>query len=244
VSVLIEDTGGDPAAELRVACGLSDPLIDGVLLSPQRLDQATLARREHRTPLVLLGERDYEVPADHVLIDNVLAARDATAHLVAGGRRRVAAIGFQSDPLSITSQQRARGYIEALEAAGLAHDPQLTPLVPAFTRACGRTAMRALLALPQPPDAVFCFSDLLASGAVRAVYDAGRTVPRDVAVVGFDDIEETSYSVPSLSTVAPDKRELARLAVEALLARIAGDPEAPHTTLHAAHRLVVRESAA
>lgn len=242
VSVLIEDTGGDPAAELRAARGLSDPLVDGVLLSPQRLDQATLARRDRRVPLVLLGERDYEVPADHVLIDNVLAARDATAHLIARGRRRVAAVGFQSDPLFTTSQQRARGYLQALETAGLAHDPQLTPLVPAFTRTDGRTAMRALLALPEPPDAVFCFSDLLASGAVRAVYDAGRTVPRDVAVIGFDDIEETRFGVPSLSTVAPDKRQLARLAVEALLARTAGDPEAPHTTLYAAHRLVARES--
>lgn len=244
VSVLIEDTGGDPAAELRVACGLSDPLIDGVLLSPQRLDQATLARRERRVPLVLLGERDYEVPADHVLIDNVLAAQEATAHLIAGGRRRIAAVGFQSDPLFTTSQQRARGYLKALEEAGLPHEPELTPLVPAFTRTDGMTAMRRLLALREPPDAVFCFSDLLASGVVRAVYDAGRTVPGDIAVIGFDDIEETRFSVPSLSTVAPDKHQLARLAVEALLARIAGDPEAPHTTVHARHRLVARESTA
>jgi DNA-binding LacI/PurR family transcriptional regulator len=244
VSVLIEDTGGDPAAELRVACGLSDPLIDGVLLSPIRLDQATLARRERRVPLVLLGERDFEVPADHVLIDNVLAAEEATAHLLASGRRRVAAIGFQSDPLFTTSHQRARGYLRALETAGLPHVPELTPLVPAFTRTHGMHAMRELLALPEPPDAVFCFSDLLASGAVRAVYDAGRAVPGDVAVIGFDDIEDTRFAVPSLSTIAPDKRQLAKLAVDSLLTRIAGDPEAPHTTLYAPYRLVARESTA
>lgn len=244
LSVLIEDTGGDPAAELRVACGLSDPLIDGVLLSPQRLDQVTLARRERRVPLVLLGERDYEVPADHVLIDNVAASREATAHLIESGRRRVAAIGFQPDPLSSTSQQRARGYLEALKEAGRRHEPELTPLVPAFTRSAGQDAMRELLALGEPPDAVFCFSDLLAAGAVRAVYDAGRTVPGDVAVIGFDDIEETRYSVPSLSTIAPDKRQLARLAVESLLARTAADPETPPTTLLAEHRLVARESTA
>ncbi|GGO57030.1 LacI family transcriptional regulator [Streptomyces daqingensis] len=242
VSVLIEDTGGDPAAELRVACGMSDPLIDGVLLSPQRLDQATLARRERRVPLVLLGERDYEVPADHVLIDNVMAAQEATAYLLACGRRRIAAVGFQADPLFTTSQQRARGYVKALESAGLRHEPELTPYVPAFTRADGMTAMRSLLALREPPDAVFCFSDLLASGVVRAAYDAGREVPGDIAVIGFDDVEETRYCVPSLSTVAPDKTQLANLAVEALLARVAGDPEAPHTTLHAPHRLVTRES--
>jgi DNA-binding LacI/PurR family transcriptional regulator len=242
VSVLIEDTGGNPAAELRVACGLSDPLIDGVLLSPQRLDQATLARRERRVPLVLLGERDYEVPADHVLIDNVLAAQEATVHLIAGGCRRIAAVGFQADPLYTTSQQRARGYLKALESAGLPHEPELTPLVPAFTRTDGMTAMRSLLALREPPDAVFCFSDLLASGVVRAAHDAGRSVPGDIAVIGFDDVEETRFSVPSLSTVAPDKPQLAQLAVKALLARIAGDPEAPHSTLYAPYRLVARES--
>ncbi|OEU86548.1 LacI family transcriptional regulator [Streptomyces abyssalis] len=244
VSVLIEETGGNPASELRVASGLSDLLIDGVLLSPQGLDQVTLARRERRVPLVLLGERDYEVAADQVLIDNVAAAREATAHLIAGGRRRIAAVGFLSDPLFTFSQQRARGYLDALEAAGLPHEPELTPLVPAFSRTAGQAAMRGLLALREPPDAVFCFSDLLASGAVRAVYDSGRTVPRDIAVIGFDDIEETRFSVPSLSTVAPDKRQLARLAVEALLARTAGDPEAPHRTLHVEHRLVARESTA
>jgi DNA-binding LacI/PurR family transcriptional regulator len=242
VSVLIEDTAGDPAAELRVACGLSDPLIDGVLLSPIRLDQEALAQRGRRVPLVLLGERDFEVPADHVLIDNVLAAEEATAHLVASGRRRIAAIGFQTDPLFTTSHQRARGYLRALEAAGLPHEPELTPLVPAFTRTHGMETMRRLLELPEPPDAVFCFSDLLASGAVRAVYDAGRTVPDDVAVIGFDDIEDTRFAVPSLSTIAPDKRRLAELAVDSLLTRIAGDPEAPHTTLYAPHHLVARES--
>lgn len=242
VSVLIEDTGGDPAAELRAACGLSDPLIDGVLLSPQLLDQGALARRERRVPLVLLGERDYEIPADHVLIDSVAAAREATAHLLALGRRRVAAIGFETNPPHATSQQRARGYHEALHAAAVPYDPELTPMVNSFSRTEGAAAMRTLLALPDPPDAVFCFSDLLASGAIRAAYDHGLNVPRDLAVVGFDDIEETRFCVPSLSTVAPDKAQLAQLAVEALLARIAGDPDAPHTTRHATHRLVPRES--
>ncbi|MGW7350409.1 LacI family DNA-binding transcriptional regulator [Streptomyces sp. NPDC054784] len=242
VSVLIEDTGGDPAAELSAACGLSDPLIDGVLLSPQHLDQNALARRERRVPLVLLGERDYEVPADHVLVDSVAAAREATAHLLALGRRRVAAIGFQINPPHATSQQRARGYHEALHAAAVPYDPELTPPVGDFSRTEGAAAMRALLALPEPPDAVFCFSDLLASGVLRAAYDHGLRVPHDLAVVGFDDIEETRFCVPSLSTVAPDKPQLARLAVQALLGRIAGDPDAPHTTRHATHRLVRRES--
>jgi DNA-binding LacI/PurR family transcriptional regulator len=243
ISVLIEDTGGDPAAELHVACGLSDSLIDGVLLSPQRLDQTTLAGRSRRVPLVLLGERAYDdVPADHVLIDNARAAKEATTWLIAEGRRRIAAIGFQDNPLFSTSHQRASGYLKALHSSAIPYDPDLTPRVHSYSRPEGVLAMRKLCALPEPPDAVFCFSDLLASGAVRAAHDLGRRVPRDIAVIGFDDIEEGRYCIPSLSTVAPDKAQLAKVAVDALLKRIAGDTEAPPSTLHAPYRLVRRES--
>lgn len=241
LTVMIDETGGDAAEELRVACGAGDPVIDGVILSPLRLEQSRLARRERRLPLVLLGERDYEVPADHVLIDNVAAARVATAHLVAAGRRRIAAIGVD-EPASATSRQRLRGFQLALHAAGVPFDPRLAPLVTDYRRVDGAAAMRALLELEQPPDAVFCFSDPMALGALRAAHEAGVRVPEDIALVGFDDIEESAYSVPSLTTVAPDLGELARLAVRALLSRIADPGERPHTLLHAPHRLVVRES--
>lgn len=241
-TVLIEDTGGDPAEELKIASGLSEPLIDGVLLSPLRLDQAALASRPSRVPLVLLGERDYDVAADHVLIDNVAAARDATAHLLSSGRRRVAAIGAQRGPASATAHQRMRGYQEALFAAGVPFDPSLSAEVAAYRREDGARAMHALLDLPQPPDAVFCFNDLIAMGAVRAAVDRGLKVPGDLAVVGFDDVEETRYSVPSLTTVAPDKQELARMAVDALLARLDQEAQGPPDVLYAEYRLVVRES--
>ncbi|MFF9647260.1 LacI family DNA-binding transcriptional regulator [Kitasatospora aureofaciens] len=241
-TVLIEDTGGDPSEELRIASGLSQPLIDGVLLSPLGLDQAALASRPGRIPLVLLGERDYDVAADHVLIDNVAAAREATGHLLAVGRRRVAAIGVQRGPASATAHQRMRGYQEALFAAGVPFDPSLSVEVAAYRRADGARAMESLLALQNPPDAVFCFNDLLATGAVRAVVDRGQSVPRDVAVVGFDDVSETRYSVPSLTTIAPDKEQLARLAVDALLSRLENGDQSPSTVLRADYRLVVRES--
>lgn len=74
-----------------------------------------------------------------------------------------------------------------------------------FHRRLGAEAMERLLAMPDPPDAVFCYNDLLALGAIRALIRAGRRIPEDVAVVGLDDIEEGQYSTPSLTTVAPDK---------------------------------------
>ncbi|MER5256963.1 LacI family DNA-binding transcriptional regulator [Streptomyces sp. NPDC002855] len=241
-TVLIEDTGGSADEELRIACGLSDPLIDGVLLSPLRLDEQVLAARERRVPLVLLGEQSYEIPADHVLIDNSAAAREATDHLLSLGRRRIAVIGQPSGPAHATTVQRMHGYLTALHAARVPHDPQLAPDTRAFTRAEGASAMRALLALGDPPDAVFCFNDLLASGALRVAHEHGLRVPQDLAVVGFDDVEESRYSVPSLTTVSPDKRGIAELAVDALLRRIDAGAMAPHTRLTADYELVVRES--
>ncbi|GGJ68360.1 LacI family DNA-binding transcriptional regulator [Streptomyces brasiliensis] len=241
-TVLIEDTGGDPAEELRIACGLSDPLIDGVLLSPLGLDETMLANRGRRVPLVLLGEQSYEIPADHVLIDNSAAAREATEHLLRIGRRRIAVIGQPPERAHATTVQRMHGFLTALHAAGVPHDPRLVPHTREFTRADGAAAMRVLLALEDPPDAVFCFSDLLASGAMRAAHEHGLRVPEDLAVVGFDDIQESRYSVPSLTTVSPDKQEIAELAVDAVLHRITNDAEAPHRRLTAGHDLLVRES--
>jgi DNA-binding LacI/PurR family transcriptional regulator len=82
--------------------------------------------------------------------------------------------------------------------------------------------MRHLLELPEPPDAVFCFNDLMAIGALRACVESGVAVPDDVAVVGFDDIAETRYSNPTVSTISPDLTGLARSALEMLARRIDG----------------------
>jgi DNA-binding LacI/PurR family transcriptional regulator len=102
--------------------------------------------------------------------------------------------------------------------------------------------MRELLALPKPPDAVFCFNDLLAIGALRTLAEAGLSVPDDVAVVGFDDIEDGRFHSPSLSTISPDMEWLADNAVGLLLDRIAGHGEAERRNLTVPHTLKIRES--
>jgi DNA-binding LacI/PurR family transcriptional regulator len=243
ITVLVEDTGGDADTELRIASGLGTPLLDGVILSPLRLDKAALLARPRAVPLVLLGERDYELACDHVLMDSVAAAREATAHLVGLGRRRIAALGAQADPRMATARQRLRGYADALADAGLPADPALTPPVVSYHRADGAAGLHRLLALADPPDAVLCFNDLLALGVLRAAYECGLRVPQDLAVVGIDDIEEASYAIPSLTTIAPDRAGLAREAVAALVARITGGPGEPARRL-VGHRLIIRESTA
>ncbi|GIJ49302.1 LacI family transcriptional regulator [Virgisporangium aliadipatigenens] len=242
-TVLIDQTGGDPTREREVASGIRDHMIDGLVFSPLALTGADLAA-VHPTPMVLVGERVDHAGADHVAVDNVAAAHDMTAHLIGTGRRRVAAIGAQHTVEGVTARLRLAGYTAALEAAGLPVDPTLIAPATHWHRADGAAAMRALLESGARPDAVFCFNDTLALGALRALHDAGLRVPDDVAVAGFDDIEDGRYSVPTLSTVAPDKADLAALAVDLLAARIAAPDGAPPGERTVPHTLHVRESTA
>jgi DNA-binding LacI/PurR family transcriptional regulator len=112
-----------------------------------------------------------------------------------------------------------------------------------YHRPDGAAAMRRLFELPEPPDAVFCFNDLLALGAVREAYERGVRVPEDLAVVGWDDIEEGRYSTPTLTTISPDKARIAAVAVDFLAARLSADPEPPREVM-APFTLAVRESTA
>lgn len=243
-TVLVDQTDGLADREREVVRGLRGHLIDGLLLSPVALeaDELALARRD--IPLVLLGERVTEGGIDHVAVDNVRASYDAARHLVELGRTRIAAIGYQ-DPAHAASGVallRSRGYERALTEAGLRVDPSLTPAVDGYLRHVGADAMRALMEAPRPPDAVFCFNDTLALGALRALAERGVRVPEEVAVVGFDDIEDGRFSTPSLTTVSPDKVALARTALEMLEGRIAGSTEAPGRDEQVGYRLVARES--
>jgi len=241
-TVLIDQTGGGPEQERKAARGIGDHLIDGLIFSPLALTSDDLAAL-HGLPVVLLGERVDNGPADHIMIDNVAAAREITAHLIGLGRRRIAAIGSQRTPEGASARLRLAGYTAALADAGIAYDERLVAPASAWHRADGSAAMRALLDSGVRPDAVFCFNDTLALGALRALHEAGLRVPADVAVAGFDDIEDGRFSIPTLSTVAPDKERIARLAVDLLADRLDAERGAPPRELVAPHRLALRESA-
>lgn len=240
LTVLIDQTDGDAERETQLLHGRRGQLVDGVLFSPWAVAPAELASRTDTAPLVLLGEHDGAAGFDHVAIDNVAAAREATTHLLARGRRRIAAIGSQPRSLNATARQRSAGYREALADAGLPVEPELEVTVRRLHRADGHQAMLRLLDSPRPPDAVFCFTDELALGASRAAADRGVAVPDSLALVGFDDIEDGRFSVPALTTVSPDKDRIAELALDRLAERMSG-PRSPRSIV-APHRLVVRET--
>lgn len=222
LTVLVDQTEGARDRERQVIGGIRDQLIDGLVLSPLALTAADLDERTDATPMVLLGERIHHGPADHVVIDNVKAAREATEHLISLGRKRIGAIGSQKVAAGVTARLRLRGYQQALKSAGVAADKNLVASATRFHRADGAEAMEFLLSQKPLPDAVFCFSDLLALGALRTLASHGIRVPEDIAVIGFDDIEDGRFSTPTLSTISPDKEQLAAQSIELLNAQLNG----------------------
>jgi LacI family transcriptional regulator, repressor for deo operon, udp, cdd, tsx, nupC, and nupG len=243
-TVLIEETGGLREREVRALNGGATLVVDGTIISPLALTAADLEGMQAPGPIVLLGERITEAVADHIAVDNVRAARDATTHLLRRGRRTVAVVGYQDDPSAATAQLRMRGVAEALSNA-----PDATlaePVVPvsAYTRAEGAAAVDVYLSRDTVPDALVCFNDELAIGAMRRAYELGFAVPKDLGVVGIDGLQEAEYATPSLTTVAPDKEALAEGALSLLLRRMGDDAGAGVEDVVVGHRLVVRESSA
>lgn len=239
-TVVIEQTAGERSREQVAAEGLRTNSFDGLIASPLAMTSEDVADLAPQRPLVLLGERFTRAAADHVAIDSVAAARDATNHLIGLGRRRIAVIGAETR--IGTAATRVQGYQQALTAAGFTPDPRLRIKVSPFHRAEGAQAMSVLLSRRQVPDAVFCINDLLALGAIRTITQAGLRVPDDVAVIGIDDIEDGQFSTPTLSTISPEKRAIATIAVDLLQQRIRGGDVGPPRDIVAGHRLVLRES--
>ncbi|PRY37924.1 LacI family DNA-binding transcriptional regulator [Umezawaea tangerina] len=242
-NVLIDQTDGDPVHERElIRRGARGFAFDGMILSPLGLAQADLSDHDASLPLVILGERTSASTFDHVGIDDVQASREATRHLLDLGRRRIAAIGDQPYPTGEAAQLRTRGYRLAHEDAGLAVDESLVIGTPRFNRADGAGAMTLLLDRDDPPDAAFCYSDLVALGALHAALERGLRVPEDIALIGYDDIEEGRYSNPTISTISPDKTAIAATAVDRLLQRIGSTEPLPGIEVRATHRLVARQS--
>lgn len=241
--VLIEQTEGDEEVERQVIAGHLARRIDGLIFSPVALTAAQIRARTDPTPMVLLGEHVVNAGAPHIAIDNVAAAELATGHLIDIGCRRIAMIGA-TPPRQ--NNLRYRGFQRALRAAGLRAEPSLVRMTRSTEGVEGERQMAAVLDAGGPhPDGVFCATDWLALGAIRAIHKHGLRAPEDIAVVGFDAIPYGEVASPSLTTIMPDRDQIARLAV-ALLAghdHVTGtfpDDQVEHTDV--GFRLIMRES--
>jgi LacI family transcriptional regulator, repressor for deo operon, udp, cdd, tsx, nupC, and nupG len=240
-TVLIDQTEGRLEAERFVLSGMNPGMVDGILFSPLGIERSEYENRRDNTPLVLLGERISGTGFDHVAIDNGAAAADATTHLLERGCRRIAAIGHQERPGGGTAPQRTEGYRQALEAAGIPFEPSLVVHAAKYHRRDGAQAMSEILDRGELPDAVFGYTDLVALGAIHTLNERGLRVPEDVAVIGIDGIDEGRYSMPTLTTIEPDKVAIATTALELLFDRISDGTREPRQVV-VPHTLTMRRS--
>jgi DNA-binding LacI/PurR family transcriptional regulator len=233
---------------LALAAGEERPLeryltpqhVDGVLLvSLHGDDPLPELLRTRGLPVVLGGRPPCGYAGAYIDVDNVGGAKAGVAHLVARGRKRIATISGPRDMGA--GQDRLAGYRAALAAACLEEDPGLV-VEGDFSEVSGLQAMRSLLAGHPDLDAVFAANDLMAIGALRALRDAGRRVPEDVAVVGFDDSPLSRVTDPPLSTVRQPVEEMGREMAEMLLRLISGADGDIHQSAVLPTELVVRAS--
>ncbi len=212
---------------------------DGVILFSGDIDDPILPLlMKDQTPLVLIGSHPYFQELSWVTIEQRASAHSAVTHLISLGHRRIATITGSLH--TVAGMERCDGYKQSMLEAGL---PLLAEYIVegGWTQQGGLQAMQRLLSLPEPPTAVFVASDTMAIGAMQAIYQTGRMIPSDVALVSFDDLPSASYAYPPLSTVRQPIVGLGATAVKLLVDQIEhGEPHCEQIYLPTA--LVVRGS--
>lgn len=236
--LLLTDASHGDAPHRTALDAVYNRLADGVINLAHLHDDPALHATLRELPWVNCSEFVPESGLPYVSIDHRQAAIDAVQYLLNRGHRRIGLIS--ADETYRWARLRHEGYEMAVQRAGLAVDPQLVRTAVSLDYSAGAQAVGGLLALVEPPTALFVVSDTLAIGAIKALRRAGRRVPEDVAVLGFDDLPLSAVFEPALTTVAQPMRELGAQAAEILLARLAGQHPAPRVL---PHQLVVRDSA-
>ena len=240
LSVFLANSNAEPEREVRVAQKFEERRVDGIIVTASRVGAQYVPLLTHlQVPIVLLNNQHPSQFAHSVMIDNFKASLDATLYLISLGHRRIAYLGDRSGYQS--DAERYQGYRQALKEAGIGVETSLT--VHGNGKPEGAvTPASQLLALSDPPTAIFCYNDLTALGAMQEVRKHGLRIPEDISVVGFDDLYLSQYLNPALTTVRQPMRQMGRLAMETLL-RIFAGTESGHA-IRVPGELIVRGSTA
>ncbi|MEO5887771.1 MAG: LacI family DNA-binding transcriptional regulator [Anaerolineales bacterium] len=238
--VILGSSGRDHQNEVEFAKSMRAKQVDGVVMIPSESPEEILEPLQHaRIPTVVL---EHELPNTHcIAIDDLQGGQLATKHLLSLGHGRIGMI--KRKPTSALSHLRYSGFRDTLRAAGIPLDPAVVVESEAG-QAGGYASMQKLLALSQRPTAVFAHNDVLAMGAISAIYHAGLTVPHDISIVGYDDTIQAAYFNPPLTTVKLPIAEMGRAAGKTILELVKnGSSFAPQTTILPVE-LIVRNSTA
>jgi LacI family transcriptional regulator len=233
------ETAKKERAELEM---LRSRQVDGIVIASANASGNTKLLQDLQLlgrGLVMIDRDDHpKVRCHRVLTDDVKVGRLATEHLLSQGRRAIAHI---AGPAVVHAERREQGYREALRAEGI--DPKPRWIVPGgFMESDGYQAMKRLLESRLKIDAVFAANDPAAIGAMKAIWEAGRTVPDDIAIVGAGNVVHSDLLRVPLTTVSWSKEELGRRAAELILDQIGPHPAGPFRRVIVPPELIVRES--
>jgi DNA-binding LacI/PurR family transcriptional regulator len=239
-SVFLANSNANPDREVKVVHSFHERRVDGILVTASRVGALYMPLlTEMKVPTVLINNQHPGEFVHSVMIDNVSASLHATEHLLQLGHKRIAYIGdqygFQSDT------ERFAGYRRALEIADMPFLPELIAHGNGNAEG-GMHAMQKLLEAVDPPTAVFCYNDMSALGALKAIRTKGMRVPEDISVVGFDDLFIASYTNPALTTISQPMKQMGSTAMEILLKLFNGGSS--QNNIKVQGQLIVRESTA
>jgi LacI family transcriptional regulator len=232
-------TDGQHERERKFFQDVMDRGVDGIVFaSGETASEVTFGPADYATPIICIGDHLDHPLCDAVVPDDETGTREAASFLASRGYQRIAMI---QGPLRYGAQ-RTTGFHAAMQAA--------KQKVPAermvrgdWTRRGGYEAMRTLMALPEPPDAVFCANDLMAIGALDVAHERGLEVPTDVALIGFDDVDAATIVTPQLTTVRNPAYEAGGAAGDLLMSRMTGRYSGTGRTVVLPCPLVVRGTA-
>jgi len=243
-NVLIGNTNNDPSREHIYASYIKSNLADGILLLNGHipLPEGTEANANYMNnlpPMVVLCERIPGSNVPTIIIDNVDAAYKATAHLLEMGHKNIAHVAGPKN--NVLTEDRRTGFFKALEKADI---PQSEDKVfyGDFSINSGKRAFKEICHKENIPTAIFCANDEIAIGVISAAREAGFSVPEEISVVGFDDIEFSESYFPPLTTIHQPRREIGVVAMEKLVSLLSNPNEPIDDLTILNSELIVRKS--
>lgn len=248
MQTIVQQTSNSKADEISMLRSVTSQLCDGIVFSPSKVSDKEIRALTGSKPIVLLDDISSNSVFDSVDTPNQDGADAAITHLLSMGHRNVLIIGASPQDLGSSSAtlgvcgKRVLGCQRAFNRAGIVLTPDMLVSLETWDLDSARAAGQAVARSGRPIDAAFCMTDTIAIGFVRGLADEGISVPDDIAVVGFDGINEGIYTIPSLTTVKVDLDDLARKAFSLLLARIDGTAAKGPQRVTADFSLIERES--
>lgn len=238
-TMFLANTGGDLGHQQRALTSLLGHGVDGAIVFPTKDGLDGLVEFAAKEFPIVVVNVEVEAPRiSSVAAEIQNGAAMAVTHLIDGGRQRIAALLDETARHGAAPSRRETGYRDTLRAHGRSVDENLIIEV-ANSLDGGRAGIDRALALPDPPDAVFAYNDLIAIGALQRALEVGLSVPDDIAIVGFDDIMMCEAMTPTLTSIRIDRDQLGRVAVDTLCALVE-EGAAPSRRLPV--ELVVRDS--